>query len=288
MQAFSGVACQWIPELDLYITRLTEGNERVIPILLKLSSLSLCIMNCYPPVGSDRTAQEIYASDVALASELGMKYQNKGYSLLIGGDLNADLFNRHGRKEKQMKSMVKILKLENLNTELSDQVTYKNKSKPDKSHIDYFLVSHTQLWERTSLTGKHYEGSSNTSTHCAITNRLCLLPGCHTPRCRKPKAVSITPRPLWHKADPTEYCDMLDEISREIQQEHMEVAMAVDVLTKAPTAATKVAVPQKKRCCGPRKPWTPELAEASSHEKWAFHCWNEAGDWAKTTGSLSL
>ena len=83
---WGGVATLWSHELDMYVTRTDEGNNRVLATLFDLPGYSLCIINCYLPSGQSRDAISNYREDLDNIFEITMKFKNS-YDILIIGDL---------------------------------------------------------------------------------------------------------------------------------------------------------------------------------------------------------
>ena len=121
-----GTAIIWRKALSPYIKTSTEGNERILVATLNLPKTSpVCMICCYLPSGESREAIDTFTDDIAVINELLEKYSGT-YSLVIGGDLNADLLNREGKKERLLQESIDNFRLINRNEIIKNKRTYKH------------------------------------------------------------------------------------------------------------------------------------------------------------------
>ncbi len=269
-----GVAVIWRPWLNPHITRLDEGNTRVLPMLLEHQDSKVCLINCYLPSGNAPSAITRFEEDISLLHTIVRKYIST-HTVLLAGDLNADLFNRKTRKEVLLQSLIDDTGLTNANSKISHLFTFHHKShQGSKSHLDYLLCSGPNVIQNLNVI---QNCPVNGSAHDPV---LATLAG-EKFQPSKPKAIPAPPRKVkWSEGNPVLYKVNLDREIAKFNLDLLNVEDAIVVLNKVILAAEAAAFPSisPKQPKGPRKPYYPELAEAVAASKLSHHLWKRAGE----------
>jgi hypothetical protein len=283
IRGHGGVAVSWKDSLDPFIQVLKEGIERILPIIIKLEdSIPVCLICCYLPSGSDKNSVNTFSEDMALLDELICKYKGS-HSILIAGDLNADILNRDGRKEKILKRLIAEQHLYNLNQDLKDISTYKYEALSHASHLDYFLTDGKIRWRSTTVLAKETtEGCTNTSSHIPILTETTDVFQKSYPKGKKKEAArQIHCKIRWDKMNIPVYQDALIEEIDKHNFNNLSIEDALEVFTNSLHAASekgstaKKKRPQKKH--SHKQPWSDSIKEASRTAKFHFWNWKAAG-----------
>ncbi len=263
--------------MDPYIKPLDDGNERILPVLVKIPGHHFCLINCYLPSGNSADAIRDFSHDMDILDVIMAKYVDC-YSIILTGDLNADIINRNDRKESLLLRLINKYSMVNHNSSVSHLFTYSHRSiTTQKSHLDYFISTAPKVCSDTTIIQKDSEaGCLNTSTHSPI----CLTV-CHSNLAAQAAKVAqggTTRRIKWNKVDISQYKSALDlemdQINLDLVSTDHAVLIAAQVMNTAATAAgpTHGGGTQK----GPRRVWSQELAEAVHHSKSNFFNWKLA------------
>jgi exonuclease III len=130
-----GVAIAWPQALSSKITRLSEGNARVMGILIAINP-KVCVIGTYMPTNNPLVNLSIeYAECLDIIQHMVMTYK-ESHEIIIIGDLNGTLstprnFNRH---DVLLQSFVHEL---GIHVEHSEKQTFFHHSGASTSQIDY-------------------------------------------------------------------------------------------------------------------------------------------------------
>ena len=279
IRGHGGVAIVWKERINPYIKTTKDGNERILPVILKLPHADpLCIINCYLPSGNSRAALETYAEDLAHIKELVEKH--KDCNILIAGDLNADILHRNAKKEVTLATLIKDLKLKNLNAGLEGTSTYNNIPLRQSSHIDYFLSHGLLDWSSTQITPVDTdEGCLNNSTHNAIMTTVHM--GHIPPMKVKERDKQQTTAVKWEKIDKVLYQETLSEELNKTDFTLLDTDTAMEIYTSTLQMATLAAHPKlsnsKRDKKDKKKRSSPAVKDASNKAKHNFWKWKIAG-----------
>ena len=282
-----GVCTLWKREHDPYMKKTSDGNERVlITIFEPPHNARVCLINCYLPAGESKKAIEDFANDIALIEALLDKY--KEYTTVIAGDLNADIYNRKGRKEQLITEMVNKRQLIVLNNAISSQPTYEHQSGNHNSHLDYFIVNKTHHWKATNVISRDVaQGQLNNSPHKAIGTSF-TLEGIvkSTGKPSKPNEECRGRKVNWGKVDKNSYQEAILEEIEHIQFDKRNPEQSMAILTKVLCNAADKVNPRSHKPNGGKQRnknlWTPAIATAVHKSKHAFWQWKQAGRPPKT------
>ena len=274
-QGYGGVAVLWKEHLNPYISSRDEGNNRILPIFFESGSDKLCILNCYLPSGNSADAVDKFCSDLSIIQALMEKY-NATHTIILSGDLNADIINRNTKKERKLLALVRLFNLKIGNKAVSKEYTFKHKSMEGvTSHLDYFITSQ----EVTLRLEVAEECPINTSAHkpvmASIQLRDCL--SLRRPSAKEPDVVKKTVK--WMEGDVMKYQESIAEALYESDLNLKSVEEAILDLESIILQAEETSFPVKRSRTRQkqRRPFYPELAEAVGASKMAHHRWKEAG-----------
>ena len=277
-----GVAVLWKKDLQPFIQTLNEGNERILPITVSIpNTYPLCLISCYLPSGERKSAIDTYMEDLAVIGEIVSKYRDS-HNILIGGDLNADIFNRDGKKEKALREMIKLHRLENLNHNIRAKKTYKHHGASQESHLDYFLCDDSPQWENTRIIDNEHEmGVYNSSTHCPILCKRKHISVSDKGKMFRKKHPQPAPKRIdWSTIDLVEYQTLLDQETAMIDFSLLDTNQSVTLLTSILDSAAERLQPKKsvkKKRPKRNRHWNPDIQEAMKAAKAAFWRWKEMG-----------
>lgn len=273
-----GVATLWRKELDSYIGKHKDGNERVLPVTLSTKNCSICIINCYLPSGHSSEAMQKTREDLAMLEEIIIKFKN-GHFIIITGDLNLDIYNKNTAKEKLFRSLCNKHNIKIQNNSISHLYTYEHPSKiTDKSHLDYIAVDSRLSADNITVLKKDTSlGSLNSSSHTPV----CI--NVRHGSLKKAPTLSIVPGPSprlkWDEGNIQLYQDTVEEELKSYPTQHLDadgkLEMAASILNTA--ALTAIPSTSTKVPKGPKKPWSPQLAQAEKESKEAHYKWKMAG-----------
>ena len=136
IRGHGGISILWRKELTPYMKQLKDdGNTRIQAVLIK----NVLLINCYLPSGASKPAVEAFISDIATLEIIIRKYPE--CDIVIGGDLNCDIFNRKTVKEKTLLQMINNFNLKVANESFKDDYTFQSKVDGTESHLDYFIYN---------------------------------------------------------------------------------------------------------------------------------------------------
>ena len=271
-----GVATLWTPQLDPYVEKVEDGNERILVTLFNLPQTPLCIINCYLP--SSYSDSDSYRECLDMVSEIVCKYQTS-HMIIIGGDMNADIVHRNNIREKSLLKCMKDLQLIHTYDPIkaTQLYTYKHQTKKDTSLIDYFLIvdgSGEILMPETNIL---QDAPTNTSTHMAVELSIKIKKITSS----KPKTVKDNPeyKFKWKEADLKLYRVTIQEEIQNVDFNLIEPENSTTVLQQIiHTALLKAAPSKKNRKQGPkRKVWSQEIKEAARAAKIKYGIWKSLG-----------
>ena len=269
-----GVANMWKDELTANIQHTDEGNERILPSLLRVGNKHLCIINCYLPSGNAAETLCRFIEDIAVMQAIIEKYMNT-HSIIVAGDLNADILHRNTRKEKTLLNMVDRLNLKIANTPLKDMHTFCHKSMDRvTSHLDYFITSQ-DLEVKICIME---DATGNTSAHypvCAIFN----IKHDNPKESRSSDTEIRSKKVKWHEGDPIKYQEELAKCLDADTLQTLDLEEAVMQINKALKKAESSSFPSTERKPQRRsqKSFPPEVLEAIAASKQAHYAWKQNG-----------
>lgn len=167
VRGHGGTAITWKPELDHLITQEPVGNHRVIACTLKNSPKPVCLVCVYFPSGHSAKAHKEYKDTLDILEGITEQFASS-HSIVIGTDLNHDLFNR---RDPGRKRLLKFFS----NNDLLVMSNGKNHtlyfSQHGTSCIDYFITNDMDLLQdpEAQVLDKVPE---NTSTHTPIVIQI--------------------------------------------------------------------------------------------------------------------
>ena len=146
----------------------------------------MCIINCYLDAAKTSAAITRHQEDTCALNELLQKFN--GQTVIIAGDLNADIYNRNDTKEKQIKALIDDHDLQDMTSHLGSIPTYKHVYLSHHSHVDMLLLKRAgprvQI-EPNSVNIMSFEEDkciSNTFSHVPIAATLSVNTKLSLPR----------------------------------------------------------------------------------------------------------
>ena len=173
-----GVAILWKQELNPYITKLQDGNDRIIGIKLQNKQNQYCIINVYGPTQGKSGASLEINNTLDILHEIIEKYENEG-DIVVAGDLNMSLV-RFKTADRFLQRFVIEHKL-TVPGRIPRASTFTSRNAANCSQIDYVFSNNSVNVSNFKI---HTFNPINTSTHTLIEARLTWK---HTARrLRKP------------------------------------------------------------------------------------------------------
>ena len=282
-----GVATLWKPWLEKFVHKVEEGNERILVTLLDIPKQPLCVINCYLSSGTSSGAVSTFTEDLASLKELIIKYSDR-YEVMVLGDLNEDHFNRNGKKEKLMSTLIAETGLIDLGRDCAEDPTYINSHLKHASHIDHILIKPLQqrcMWKAVQIMDHESDQASlNSSKHSPLFTAIPLSNPTTAGKGNKTatKMKQATRRSYkWKEADPHLYAGVITD---ELETYNLTVLQPEDALRSFQTildTAACTAVPYEDKKVNPTPPnkvkWTPMLASAVQLSKIHNYRWKQGG-----------
>ena len=161
-----GVAIAWPQALSSKVTRLSEGNTRVMGILIAINP-KVCVIGTYMPTNNPSVNSSIeYAECLDIIQHMVMTYKDT-HGIIIG-DLNVTLstsrnYNRH---DVLLQSFVHEL---GIHVEHSETQTFFHHSGASTSQIDYILSLNDKTLKDYRV---HVQSAENLSSHVPVSATL--------------------------------------------------------------------------------------------------------------------
>ena len=278
-----GVATIWDKNIDPLIQKTNDGNERILVTVINLSKTKrYCIFNCYLPAGEGRSAMETYAEDVALIDNLIDKYSKD--AIIIIGDMNADIINRKGKKEKMLLELLDRHRLQVLNRASSQTPTYEHKGGKGKSHIDYIIADVECTWSDFRILGQDtVVGALNSSPHhplCASIHTESLINQRGGNDNQDNQMLQLS-RIHWKEVDTDVYKELLSEELKDINFHLLDpgegLRVLADTISNTASASQKRRPPKKRKAKKKIKIWSLSIREAVGNAKHKFWRWKKEG-----------
>jgi hypothetical protein len=280
-----GIAILWKDSLDDLIKPIDAGSSRIAAVTVKTNGTPLMIICAYMPCKGNSNSLTEYAATLDEIFEIIQRYGDE-YHVIIGGDLNAELFNEKPDKQdyklQQFCAEMEIREPENC----EKGPTFTNSLGVQTKQLDYILgvgVAAT-LIIRTQIM---HSLVNNVSDHYPIgANTTIMLQHPNTQVAKKPDnpQPQLFQKIKWDKIDLTKYHTMLDDKLRDEictinTQADLEgkIEEFHELLRSSALAAqpAKRTVKQKRKTGNPI--WNAQIAAASAAKKLAHHRWKKAG-----------
>jgi exonuclease III len=207
-----GVAIAWPQALSSKVTRLSEGNTRVMGILIAINP-KVCVIGTYMPTNNPSVNSSIeYAECLDIIQHMVMTYKET-HEIIIIGDLNGTLntprnYNRH---DVLLQSFVHEL---GIHVEHSETQTFFHHSGASTSQIDYILSLNDKTLKDYRV---HVQSAENLSSHVPVSATLNTIieskkkPGKNTSK-------SIKKKCNWKKADTEGFQKTLEDELYKLEQ----------------------------------------------------------------------
>ena len=270
---YGGTAILWKDELTALVQQVGEGNARILPLCLKLQNKDICIINCYLSSGNASESYFHFIEELAILQAIVEKYIST-HSVILAGDLNADILNRNTRKEKALWKLIRRLNLKVANTPLAELHTFSHKSMIGvTSHIDYFITSQDLHAEINILQ----DVPANTSAHSPVCASLNI--SCNIPAPTNKKVTIIKKKIKWNEGNPDRY---QSELAKRLEKTVSDTSTLEEYVTNLNNAikeaeANSFPSTMSKQRSNKQKLLFPALADAISESKLAHHTWKQKG-----------
>jgi len=197
----AGVSIMYRKELELYMSTLPDGRNRIVFIKLNFAQPIILVCVYLPTRGNGHTRDE-YQAVLDELSEIIAKY-NENADILIGGDLNASCHRTSSvQRDSDFKNFMEEHALA-LPGNCKNINTFYHYNGRDHSQIDYFIQS-TNLVEKYITFVRE---PCNTSTHDPIMVMLSVT----WDKKDNSDFISTNSRVKWDKLDKTLYEENLCE-----------------------------------------------------------------------------
>ena len=205
------------------------------------------------------------------------------YNVIIGGDLNCDLFNRAGLKETLLTELIDKFDLYIANKCIMKEFTFCSKIDSTVSHLDYFIHSQNTIQIHNL---KNIECSYvNTSAHSPIQGTIhcsSSLKMSEPPKQKERSPCKLGPIIIkWKEGDITLYQNLINERLTNIDLSTHTIEESLkfieDCLMHAQIEAIPIMDPCLKAKRTHRKRLPRDLLVAIQSSKATFHEWKEEG-----------
>lgn len=265
-RGYGGVLIAWKEKFETYITRLNDGNNRIIAIEIETADQPICLINCYMPTFGYKTTSEEYQECLDILDAIILKYKST-HQIVICGDMNATLMtSRNNDSDKRLR---KFIESNSLSTDID------NKDKPTyihgngKSQIDYCFTLNATV-SPTIISDPH---CINSSSHVPIM--FNVIAKVSSIKHQKQKVTAT--RLLWDKADIQAYQENIYINMISIQSPD-QIVDFVNSIHKSVLHAAKTAIPAKRiKFHGPKWKASPETLSVIMEGKRLHKAWLELG-----------
>lgn len=266
------MAIAWPQSLSSKVTRLSEGNARVMGILIAINP-KICVIGTYMQTNNPSVNSSIeYADFLDIIQHMAMTYEET-HEIIIIGDLNSTLnthrnYNRH---DLLLQSFVRAL---GLHVEHSEKQTFYHHSGASTSQIDYILSLNDKTLKDYRV---HDQSAENLSNHVSVSATL------NTNIVSRKKHGKIPQRVLkksnWKKADIEGFQRTLKDNLYKLEQ--TESGTVNDNLTSLMVLllkSTKQNVPRRiVQLRGPRWKASPTVRDLLENTKVTYRTGKQLG-----------
>lgn len=283
-RGYGGVALMWRKSIDNRITKLPDGNEKIICIEIIYSTAKLCLVCAYLPCRGRSTESETQFCDALDAiREIYIKY-NETHTIILMGDLNASITRQiPSSRDRTFLVFCRDLSISTLVPKID---TFFHVNGKDSLQSDYILIRE----EFSDLITRHvtlgYEDlTSNVSDHVPVLAELSsdsLQYIRETASSTKPKDVPVHPRLDWLKMDIVKYRSMTESSSFHGNIDGaFDLSFAIQMLNDGLLSASKecylIPVRKAKRSKKGLDIWNPRISTCVKINKACFVEWKHAG-----------
>ncbi len=264
-----GVALAWNTRFSPYVTKLQDGNERIVCCSFKPPGMTpVLIVGVYLPSQRDAKALDELDDHLALMCAIIDKYK---LPVIILGDFNASLSEtRDKRQDRILKRFLKDNSL-TLPEGMDNQSTYHHTGLGHRSQIDYILTNSSKLIHHCLVLD---QCPCNTSKHSVIWGTMEIP---KMPKSTNKPRRNNTKRLIWENTDTAGYQNFLDQ---ELKSCLVTSDTCSDMLTNIVgtiTRATSKFIPQKASFMGPMRRVAPAEKTAIQVSKMAHFAWKQEG-----------
>ncbi len=278
-RGYGGVSTLWKNRLDHHVHKLPDGNERIVCTAFDVEGNKICILNCYLESARTANAMTKYKDDIGAINELLNKYEE--CTTFLVGDLNADIYNRDGPKEKLIRALIDTHELVDPLKDMGDIPTYRHVQWGHKSHIDMILIKENyrnklHISQAKILDFNDECNAINSSTHVPVSIKISISEKI----CNKTvKTKATRKRMKWEEANEALFAQIINQELEQYKLENIPAESALKTFQSIVHTATVAAVPSELRCTTemPRRKWFPELKEAVEQARKGHFLWKEAG-----------
>jgi hypothetical protein len=275
-RARGGTAILWKQDLSPFITRLEDGNDRVVCIELATSSARWCLICVYMPTQGQSSAICDLEEHFDILHEILAKYPD--HNILLAGDFNSSMI-RDRQQDQLLQRFVREHALEWSTEAMGKNPTYVHHMLGTEvtSQIDYvFIRGPSRLLQDVVIS----ESGACTSLHRSVRWRIHVCCGVKA-RDSVRKNKSPIRKIQWDRANP----EALGKTFLALLPCDLPSNGNITVLEAAPKAiatalvqAAQLTVPSKLvKLKGPSLKLSPELALIVDKSKSAFWEWKREG-----------
>ncbi len=275
LRGHGGVVIIWHEEMNPYITKQDDGNERVVVCTIqRLTKKPICLINVYMPSGHSKKTADEYRKTLAVIQEAVLKY-GTSHDIVIAGDFNHDLFNR---RDPNRGNLIQTLNCCELSV-LSDGIvpTMISNCGRFSSHIDLFMTNNQQLCVNPCALVVE-KTPDNSSAHTPIlidirSDEKCVAAPVSTSR------LSMLRKPQWRSVSIDRYQELVAENLEGFDLNLISPDAVANIIQLAVTDATNTLMPPRRQLSRARrhKPWTKPIADAVRRSKLAHMHWKDLG-----------
>ena len=270
-RGYGGVAIAWGRRLSHRVKQIPDGNEFILPIIMKSDPKDLCIINVYLPCRGNHSEGE-FDQGLDILSTIVDKFKGT-HLIVILGDFNASLIDGRCSRDKKFCRWSEQLGIQ-LSPDYPRDGTHLHHRGNGSSTIDYILSLDPACVVNVRLLQSQ---AYNTSSHVPVAADIDISSDVST-QPQEP-TTDFIPTTNWNKCDLEQYRTILEDIfpnlnpADEWDDAYLEATL--DTLTEALLYAAEQSAPKSKP---PRKhSWNGDISRAMAENKTAYHMWNEVG-----------
>jgi hypothetical protein len=168
-RGYGGVAILWHKDFSPFITRLPDGNERIVAIQIQTEAgePDICLICAYFPCRGSQKSANIYRDMVTQIEEIVTTYAPMG-GIVLAADFNANILDPMDTWDKNARADLQRLDLLP-HKDHPRKVTFTQHSGNGSSQIDFITSTIAGLATNICIHEKH---PLNTSSHTAVSVSL--------------------------------------------------------------------------------------------------------------------
>ncbi|CAC5406056.1 unnamed protein product [Mytilus coruscus] len=266
----AGVAIVWPKKFDKVISKLDDGNERIIAIEIMSVPKPTCLINAYMPTNAAQSLDE-YKECLDIIFNIKSKY-DQSHNIILYGDLNGSLIStRNNKHDISLKQFTSVNGLKPTR-DIQSKPTYFHTDGKATSQIDYILSNNDILLS----TNIYSQDPVNKSTHVPV--KTCTNLYLEIKKNSKSQTNTVAYKLIWEEMDKDIYINEIDKHLQYLPSDETTADDKLKCVMGILHEATKQAVPSRIiKLNGPKRKASPDVKRLIGISKNKHRLWNDAG-----------